>query len=139
MKFFTLDCWLGEVASDPVPLYANHVALIRDELPPDLLSLTLHQSFTLHDARLRQLSLFLASSELILVFDADDGKGRFQRELKLTYHGVLSIEGAADPTKGLRGRHGYGDLRYDEVDIVDGGCKGKDTCFMIERLTIEAS
>ncbi len=39
----------------------------------------------------------------------------------MNYGGVRSIQSTADPEKGLPGPHGYGDLGYDEIDLIQPG------------------
>ncbi|WP_162668597.1 hypothetical protein [Gemmata massiliana] len=39
----------------------------------------------------------------------------------LTYTGIEQVESTADPKVGLGGPYGYGDLGYDELDILPTG------------------
>lgn len=54
-----------------------------------------------------------------IFFDTDDGRGGL-RKVKLHYSGVTEFCSNAQHEKGLAGPRGYGDLGYEEVDIVDG-------------------
>ena len=49
----------------------------------------------------------------------DDGHGRL-RKFQLDYVGVTSFKSIAEHEKGLPGPQGYGDLGYEEIDVVDG-------------------
>ena len=73
--------------------------------------------FSLHDARLRQLVVLPTGADTRLVLDSYAGDERFT----LTYSGVERVESTADPGAGLGGPHGYGDLGYDEVDVLPSG------------------
>ena len=112
--------WRGEVHIDPRDPYAAHVASIRHLVPAELLRLDESQFDVLHDAKLRELHIDAPGAELKLVLDGDDGRGGFQR-LRLTYRNVSSLKSVADPDIGLPGPHGYGDLGYSEIDVMDDG------------------
>ena len=43
------------------------------------------------------------------------------RIIVLTYSGVRNLSTTADPEQGLQGSHGYGDLGYDEVELLPDG------------------
>ena len=118
MRFFTLDWWRGcqtGPAGDPGADYAVHLDTIRDRLPTDLLAL--QTSISLHDARLRELVVLAAAASARLVLDSYGGDERYI----LTYSGVERMESTADPEAGLGGPHGFGDLGYDEADVLPSG------------------
>jgi hypothetical protein len=118
VRFFTLDRWRGcqtGDAGDPGAGYARHLDSIRALLPADLLAL--QESISLHDARLRQLVVLPAEAGMRLVLDSYAGDERFT----LTYSEVERVESTADPEAGLGGPQGYGDLGYDEVDVLPSG------------------
>jgi hypothetical protein len=118
VRFFTLEWWCGcqtGGVGDPSADYVRHVAAIRARLPADLLAL--QESISLHDSRLRQLVVLPAAAAVRLVLDSHAGDERFT----LVYSGVEQVESTADPEAGLGGPHGYGDLGYDEVDVLPSG------------------
>lgn len=116
MRYFTLDWWRGVGAEgDPVTAYQAHLAAVRDRLPPALVAL--EEMPLLHDARLRELVLTPTTGSVVLVLESYAGNERFT----LTYTGVERFAGTADPTAGLPGPAGYGDLGYTEADALPGG------------------
>ena len=121
MQFFTLKWWRGIQSgeiTDPADAYRAHFQRIRDQLPPNLAVLS--ESISLHDSRLRSLNLDTEKQTLRISLDGDDGSGGLRR-FSLTYFHVQSFESFADPDAGLNGPHGYGDLGYDESDVLSGG------------------
>jgi hypothetical protein len=118
LRFFTLDWWRGirrGDVGDPSAEYARHLDAIRDRLPADLLAS--QESIPLHDARLRHWIIAPAAASARLVLESYAGDERFN----LSYSGVERMESTADPSAGLTGPYGYGDLGYDEVDILASG------------------
>lgn len=121
MKFFTLDWWCGlQVLDhyDPIPEFQKHLSSIRDRLPAGLLSL--QESISLHDARLRRMEYHCQSDALTLHLEGDDGNGGL-RLFTLRYSHVVSFTTHADPEIGLPGPHGFGEVGYDEADIDADG------------------
>jgi hypothetical protein len=125
MQFFTLDWWFGLQGGarefdneDPMPRFREHLDAIRERLPRALLEL--HETVSLHDANLRILVYASQDNALTLVFDGYDGNGGFRR-LTLRYSDVASFKSTDDPGRGLSGPPGYGDLGYDEPDIMPDG------------------
>ena len=116
MRFFTMVWWGGDhKGDDPIPAYAVHLAAIRDRLPPDLLAT--QESFSLHDARLRELRLSLKDRSLRIALESYAG----DEHLTLIYSGVDRFDSFADPNVYLGGPGGYGDLGYCEVDVLPSG------------------
>lgn len=118
MKFYTMAWWHGVQQfdlSDPTADYKAHLALIRDKLPSDLLRL--QDSFSLHDARIQHIEFEHATKTLAILLNGDDGRGNALK-IKLQYEGVVSFRSIVDPIGGLPGPYGYGDVGYDEVDLV---------------------
>ena len=117
MRFFTLADWCGEWGrgNDPQAEYASHLDGIRDRLPPQLLAL--QETISLHDTRLRTFVLLPPDGSLRIELSSYSGEER----IELVYQGVERFESSADPAMGLRGPHGYGDLGYDEVDVLPDG------------------
>lgn len=125
MKFFTMAWWGGTQpdADPPYPdeapfeAYGLYLDTIVDRLPPGLLALV---TFPLHDARLRTLHLALSTRTLLIELEnAYDETG--MHRFCLRYDDVSAFESYADPTVGLAGPHGYGDLGYTELDITPDG------------------
>lgn len=48
-----------------------------------------------------------------------ESKSYFDRRIHLVYRGVTSFLSTADPAQGLSGPHGYGDLGYNEIELVE--------------------
>ena len=126
MKFFTIEWWSGEIEDDHMDVfdrYREHIEEILPELTEDHCRLV--DEVTLHDARLRSLSGDYSDASIVLSLDGsgydESTKSYFQRRFELRYGGVLSVCSDADPEKGLPGPHGYGDLGYDEVDVLEPG------------------
>ena len=118
MRYFTMGWWCGSQggdAGDPAADYARHPDAVRHRLPPAVLAA--QEAVPFHDARLRELVVRPAAATARLVLDAYAGGGRFD----LTYRGGERVESAADPDVGLPGPHGYGDLGYDELDVLPDG------------------
>ena len=121
MQFFTVDWWRGiqdDDITDAADAYRAHFQRIRDQLPPGLAALS--ETVSLHDSRLRSLDLDFETQCLRISLDGDDGRGGL-RQFNLTYHRLRSFQSFADPDAGLNGPHGYGDLGYDESDILSDG------------------
>lgn len=120
MKFFTMAWWMGDQpsATDPRTEYLRYLAIIREQLPSDLI--TLQEHITLHDARVREIWLDVRESNLYITLEKRDGQVR-QRSVQLTYFGVTSFRSQANPQVGLPGPYGYGEWGYDEVDVTSNG------------------
>jgi hypothetical protein len=43
------------------------------------------------------------------------------QDFRLTYHGVLSFQSNSNPDKGFAGSAGYGDLAFDEFEVLQEG------------------
>ena len=126
MKFFTIDWWSGEIKDDHMDVfnrYRAHIEKILPELTEDHCRLV--NEVALHDARLLSLSGDYTGASIILSLDGsgydESTKSYFHRHFELRYDGVQSLRSDADPDKGLPGSHGYGDLGYDEVDVLEPG------------------
>ena len=119
MKYFTMKWWQDSQHSaveNPFPAYKRHIEQIRDQLPDGLLEL--QESVSLHDATLRWINIDPSSGVLAIHLDGDDGSGGL-RKFELNYSGVVSFESISDRDGGFSGPHGYGDLGYDEADILE--------------------
>jgi hypothetical protein len=113
MRFFTMTWWRAgqESAQDnPAPDYWAHLASLRKRIPKDQVqTLDALESVAVHDARLRELRLDPKKASLRILLDAYWEGGR----MTLSYTGVKSFVSTADPTVGLGGPYGYGDVGYD--------------------------
>ena len=112
MRHFTIEWWSGEEDTDPNPEYEAHLATIINRLPAALQKIT--RKMSLHDSRIRQLELSTDTRELVIALDRSP-------YLRLRYRDVSKFSSSADPEKGLPGPHGYGDIGYDELDILPDG------------------
>ena len=123
MKYFTLRWWEGKVENPMVvnEQYCRYVQSVKKSLPKDLWRLFWNVS--LHDAHLRRLHF--AQHKLELKLDGgrrDKGKYRLGlQRFRLTYDGVSRMTSLASPKRGLGGPGGYGDLGYDEIEVIADG------------------
>jgi hypothetical protein len=121
MQFFTLAWWCGVqegTPADPSADYCAHLAALRGRVAPGQLpTLDALLALRLHDSRLRHLRLEPLAGTARLVLDSYDGSER----VTLAYSGVQWLVSETDPDVGLGGPHGYGDLGYDEVDVLPHG------------------
>jgi hypothetical protein len=125
MKHFTIQWWSGEI-EDQMPAfraYDEYLAGVRMELLPELRRLL--DEVSLHDSRLRRLHISPEKKELLIELDGcgpDEGQQSYHAlKIRLMYSSVESFESLADPEAGLAGPHGYGDLGYDEIEILRPG------------------
>ncbi len=120
MKYFTLEWWNGvqELEDDPDPLdiYEEYFQSIKGNLPVSFQKL--RDEIFLHDGNVTNLKYFGRNGELYINLNNDDRKGNL-REITLSYSGVTLFESVANQEKGLPGPLGYGDLGYDEVEILE--------------------
>jgi hypothetical protein len=126
MRFFTMEWWGGvqrpaasaPSVTEPFARYQAHLAAIDPHIPPALRSL--HDHIPLHDARLRTFTYRAARSALTIGlenwFPTDE-----MRRFYFHYTAIVAIDSSADPTVGLLGPYGYGDLGYDEIDRGSDG------------------
>jgi hypothetical protein len=110
----------GDDVQKPMNEYQSYVESILTKLPDSLQKLSMDVS--LHDAHLRIFSFDALTKTLQLELDGfsfdETLNAYFDRSIQLTYEDVRAISSAADPETGLAGPHGYGDLGYDEVEIL---------------------
>src|SRR5262249_14988882 len=122
VRFFTMEWWCevqsGKTARDPHTEYRSHFESIRNRLAVTLQ--TFVDGVSLHDGELRELVLSPPACALVLLIDADDGLGG-RREFRLCYGRVSLLRNTAASNLGFRGRTGFGDWGYDEVDVTDDG------------------
>ena len=125
MKHFTIHWWAGDI-DDQMPAfraYEAYIAGIKDRLPADLRRLL--DDVSLHDSRLRHLALSPKKNELTIDLDgcapAEGQQSYHALKIKLVYGRISSFESLADPEAGLAGPHGYGDLGYDEIELLESG------------------
>ena len=125
MKYFTIQWWSGEFEDQMVACrsYEAYLNSVKHRVPADLRRLS--EDVSLHDSRLRRLVLTPEKGELTIDLDGcgpDEGQPSFHElKIRLSYSGVASFESEADPEAGLPGPHGYGDLGYDEIEILESG------------------
>jgi hypothetical protein len=123
MKFMTIDKWSGTNgdALEALKEYQRYLDSVFATLPLELQRFT--SKVSLHDARMRHLRL--AAGLLKLKLDGsgyqEETRSYFDRRFDLTYGGVDSLTSTADPDTGLPGPHGYGDLGYDEIEVLANG------------------
>lgn len=131
MKFMTIDKWSGTNgdALEALKEYQRYLDSVFATLPLELQRFT--SKVSLHDARMRHLRL--AAGLLKLKLDGsgyqEETRSYFDRRFDLTYGGVDSLTSTADPDTGLPGPHGYGDLGYDEIEVLANGRYGHRMLF----------
>ena len=119
----TIDKWSGTNgdALEALKEYQRYLDSVFATLPLELQRFT--SKVSLHDARMRHLRL--AAGLLKLKLDGsgyqEETRSYFDRRFDLTYGGVDSLTSTADPDTGLPGPHGYGDLGYDEIEVLANG------------------
>lgn len=118
MKFFTSEWWSGcqrgNNGGDAFAACRAHVDAIRERLTPELLAL--QERLSLHDANLIALRITPETRTGVIRLILADG-----RELELRYSGLSAFESVQTADNALEGRGGFGDLGYDEVDVLDDG------------------
>jgi len=125
MKYFTIQWWSGDIEDQmsAFSAYEAYLADARREFLPELCRLL--EEVCLHDSRLRRLHIVPEKKELFIDLDAcgpDEGQQSYHSlKIGLTYSGVESFESLADPGLDLAGPHGYGDLGYDELEVLRPG------------------
>ena len=125
LKYFSIQWWSFEVedSQKPVDEYQAYIESILEELPDALKQLA--REVSLHDAHLRTFHFDSTANILRLEFDClgfdPSTKEYYRRKTLLSYQDVSSIVSTSDPKAGLCGPHGYGDLGYDEIEIIAPG------------------
>ena len=125
MKHFTIQWWSGELEDqmDAFRAYEAYIDGAKHEFLPELRRLL--DEVSLHDSRLRRLHLALETKELVIELDGygpnEDHQSYHALTIRLAYFGVESFESLANPDVGLPGPHGYGDLGYDEIQVLRPG------------------
>jgi len=129
MKFLNIDHWLADQkrkdAKEESPTvlalkeYQKYFEEIKEKIPHAYLKLV--REIFLHDANLREIKFNASSSSLQLVLDASDITRREPKKIMLKYNQVKSFSSFSDPTKYLPGPGGYGDLGYEEFDVIEEG------------------
>jgi hypothetical protein len=119
LKYFTVDWWSGLAPEDPLPVYRAYYESARGSLPSDLV--TAHDTEPLQDATLHSAELDGSASVLRLkltVFEETHS-----RPLTLVYSGVTCFRTLADGSTNhnVFGPNAYGDLGYQEVEVVGAG------------------
>jgi len=122
MKYFTFDWWENP-EFDPFKEYHSYIEKVLPELPSDLQRL--EQKCTLHDGRITRLHIepIQKTLELELVGACCDESlpKSYARLYRLTYKELESFTSIANPKKRLGGPGGYGDLGYDEIEVLGPG------------------
>lgn len=126
MKYFTMERWIANQDLDsahdprePLRAYRAYLDSVYEQLPKDFRRML--AEICIHDAALVDLAVDLSEHRVILRLDAGDVTMRERRQVRLTYEGALTFTSTADPTSGLPGPHGYGDLGNDEIEVLPDG------------------
>jgi hypothetical protein len=123
MKYFTFDWWERSEPTDVFKEYGAYIKKVLHELPADLRRL--EQECSLHDGRIIRLHIepIQKTLELELVGDCCDESlpKSYARRYRLTYKELESFTSIANPKRHLPGPGGYGDLGYDEIEVLAPG------------------
>src|SRR5258708_5202993 len=125
MKYYTLQWWANRVNPEKAMAvgkrYCRYIESVQASFPPDLKRL--HWEVSLHDSHVRRLHFSDCTFELQLDVERTD-KDKIipgTRRFRLTYQDVRSFTAVDDPEAALGGPDGYGDLGYDEIEVVQAG------------------
>lgn len=151
MKYFTVDQWIADQEPEPsvdaresaLIRYADYLRGARSALPIEFLPLT--SEIVIHDARALSVTTRVQESTVEITLDPGPLTGRPWRELHLTYLAIRTMRLSSDPDKGLVGPNGFGDLGYDEIEVLDGGMfehrllfsSGIELAIMFEEFRLE--
>jgi hypothetical protein len=115
MKYFTLEWWsaAGADAGNAFREYEAYMKSMLTQLPDQLQRL--YKDFSLHDCNLRVFHFDTSTK----IFQLE--LSRFDGDFCLKYEDVRSMKSTSDPDAGLAGPRGYGDLGYDELEILEPG------------------
>ena len=122
MKYFTIKWWSGDSSnpSKPGERYQAYLASVHERLPVSIAAFM--RDCSLHNGQLKQLKLSTAEMQLELQIDGfNNYAGDEPRHYRIQYDGVMSVQSTGDPAVGLAGPHGYGDLGYDEFEVLADG------------------
>jgi len=122
MRFYTHDWWLNVQHGDstsPFQAYSEYFDSVRSQLPPAVLHL--HESESLHDSNVCAISIEVTAAQARVDLRGWDREGNVRRIYTLSYSEVLSlaVSGAAEVP--LVGPFGFGDLGYDEFNVLGPG------------------
>lgn len=126
MKHFTFKWWSGECPDDGVAdAYWQYIESVKARFP------SLVQSFitehTLHDSRLLSLEVNTEQKELQIRLNGFNMSFNNQLAFALRYKGLRRFLSLGNTGYPLGGPGGFGDLGYDEFEILDNG-------FFVHRL-----
>src|SRR5688572_7244909 len=127
LKYFTLDQWIRDQEldkedggpDDALQRYKAYLESVADRLPPDYV--TMRETICIHDATMSELKMDVSAGLLTIRLNAGDVTMREGRMVELHYGYVAYFSSNSDPDKGLPGPHGFGDLGYDEIEVLEDG------------------
>ena len=128
MKYYTMDKWIADQDLDrpgePLAFatrkaYDEYLRKVRHLLPDRLNQLP--SEVCISDSNLQEFEWNLDNQSVMLLLDAGDPLMREGRVVRLHYSGVRQFNSISDPQKTLPGPGGYGDLGYDEIEVLDQG------------------
>jgi hypothetical protein len=119
MKYFTIDWWRGDAECD-FEQYRSYLESIRPQLPTQLADFV--DNISLHDAQIIHFHLDVAHGRLEFLLSAlfpSDGPAELEyHNLQLVYQGVSGFYSTATPQKALGGPASFGELGYDEIELL---------------------
>ncbi len=120
MKYFTFAWWAGDSEDDTAAdRYWAYVKSVRSLLPPAIVRL--HEEYSLHDSRVIELRVEPVEARAVLSVTGSSRDGE-RCDYTLEYLGLASyVTRNARGDGPLGGPIGYGDLGYDEFEILPGG------------------
>jgi hypothetical protein len=122
MKYFTLEWWANHCDINVFDTYDTYINQNRTRILADLLQI--YDEVSLHDARLRSMIVLPEVKTTSIELDGCrllENGNYASREIWLSYSKVDYFKITADPNRGLAGPHGFGDLGYDEIEVIKDG------------------
>lgn len=107
-----------DLEKDPLEAYDEYFDTIKESIPKSFIKL--REEILLHDGDLKSVVYSTADEILTLKVHGDDGRGG-RRKIELQYSGVKLFYSTSDSEKGLPGPMGYGDLGYEEIEVIEEG------------------
>lgn len=119
MKYFTLDWWRGDAECD-FEQYHSYINSIRPQIAENLIEFM--DNISLHDAHIIHFNLDMANGRLEFLLDAmfpSSGPADVEHHNpKLVYEEVSAFHSTSTPKKALGGPASYGELGYDEIELL---------------------
>lgn len=121
MKYFTLEFWSAYEDLSVFDQYKKYIQRVKNKLSPALRSFV--ETIHLHDAQIVNFNFNPAARKLEITLDtlfySEISKDHQHRQIKVSYHDVMVFLSTSSPDNALAGSEGYGDLGYDEIELLE--------------------